>query len=500
MTAAVRSGEGGSGAEPVSRTGPWLDRRVWIVGAGLLAVNLAIKLHGLEGQGLWFDEAVSIRNAREPIDLARRMASDASPPLYGLLLSSWLAVWGDSLAAARSLSAVLSSMTAVGVLAIGSRFLSVEAGLVAASLFTTARAQLFFAQEARPYALVGLLCVASYYAFLELFRRPSRSAAWALAIANAALLYAHYVAGLALVAQILAALAAVRTAPRALRLYVASQVATALLFAPCAIWVVLHWPPPMSGWAVAPTPDRMLYVLDILAGSPILLVIQAVIVGLSFASGAGAIREVAASGRMAAAPSTQLVLALWLLVPLAGGYLVSQAVPVFLHRYLLFASLGLVLLVGRGVWLVRARGAARALLACALIALSVVVAARQPLSRPDWRGAAEIVRSASGPRTVAIVSPPYQVLPFAFHLSPAAFADPERMVDRLAEERVLGLTLAAAVDVAPRLAADRLVLAVSEEFAPVPADLVPRLAGAGFALAAERRLDRVAVLTFERQR
>jgi hypothetical protein len=90
-------------------------------------------------------------------------------------------------------------------------------------------------------------------------------------------------------------------------------------------------------------------------------------------------------------------------------------------------------------------------------------------------------------------------VPFAFHFSPAAFADPEKMADRLAAEGVIGLPLRAALDAAGQLQTDRLVVAVSEEFGPLSPDLVPRLADAGFAVASERRLPGVAVLVLDRR-
>jgi hypothetical protein len=489
-------------AAPASAPGA-IDRHARALLVAVVAANLLLKLPAMDAQGVWFDEATSIRLAQQPIDLAARMAADASPPLYGVLLSLWMRVLGTSLESVRALSVALSAATAGALFAFGRRFVGPEAGLLAAVLFTTSRVQLHFAHEVRPYALVGLLCVLSFLAFLRLFRDGGRSAAIALALANAALLYAHYLVALALVAQGIAALAAMRSAPLAFRRWLASQAGAAALFLPCAAWVWLHWPPPMAGWDVAPDAGRLLHVASVLAGSAPLLGASAVLLLAAAAWGRLADRGDAAPAAAGAearpSPAVGLVLWLWLLVPIATGFAVSQLVPIFLHRYLLYVSLALVLLLGRAIVALPVPPAVRVAIAAGLAFASFATHLRAPILRPDWRGAAAIVQAERRPGSVVVVSPPFQLLPFAFHYSRAAFDEPGAGLSaRLAQERVIGLRLDDALRAAPDLPTDRVVLAVSEEVAPLSDEAVTRLRESGFGIVEARRLPGVAVVVADR--
>ena len=75
-------------------------------------------------------------------------------------------------------------------------------GLVAAALMTIDPTAVFYATEARPYALVQLLAAVHIAVFAELVSRPKRSIR-ALWVATAALLfYLHYTAALLIPAEL----------------------------------------------------------------------------------------------------------------------------------------------------------------------------------------------------------------------------------------------------------------------------------------------------------
>jgi hypothetical protein len=101
LNAATR--EDSSAAPP----GTSLDVRARIALAAILGAAAVLRFADLANVGLWFDEANTYSIARGTADeIVARLRDDASPPLYYFLLHGWIAIFGASEAALRSLSAV----------------------------------------------------------------------------------------------------------------------------------------------------------------------------------------------------------------------------------------------------------------------------------------------------------------------------------------------------------------------------------------------------------
>jgi mannosyltransferase len=85
------------------------------------ALALALRVWKLSDKNLGLDESISWNlTTRSVSRLIAWTAADVHPPLYYLLLKGWLWIFGDSLAALRSLS-VISSLIALYLLSGWSR-------------------------------------------------------------------------------------------------------------------------------------------------------------------------------------------------------------------------------------------------------------------------------------------------------------------------------------------------------------------------------------------
>jgi len=467
----------------------WLERHATPVALALFAVNLALVLPRIGVQSIWFDEAVTLSNAQQPFDAARYMAADATPPLYPLLVHLWMRVFGVTIESARALSVLASAASVVLLFELGRRFLGARSGLFAALLLSCSRCQLFFALEARAYALVVLLCIASFYVFLALLEAPTRRRVVLLGLLDAALLYTHYVTVFALVAQGLAALLVLRRSPATFLAFVASQAIVVVLVLPLALFVATLWPLPMAGWLATPGWRSFPVELAKLVGSDLLLALESVLV-------LGGAAWLARWGGATPAEWGRLqVLALWVLAPLLAAFAVSFAVPMFLGRYLIYAAPGIFLLVGAVAARLPVTRALSATLVVALCALSLAHAYREPLVRPGWRDAAVAARDGLRGDGMVIVVPAYQLLPFAYHFAPRHFADPARLPELLAAERVVGV--AHLTDVAPFAASGRdLTVLFPEAMAPDVPALRAQLATAGYRDAGRRDLPGLVLLRF----
>jgi len=137
----------------------------------LLAVMLAFALdvYRLDGQSLWYDEGVSAfmvhRDVPAILDAAAR---DIHPPLYYLLLRLWAPFAGASEFALRFPS-TLASVASVALLArLAGRLWGGGPALFAALFLAIAPFGVAYAQEARMYALVATLVLASFVCFERL--------------------------------------------------------------------------------------------------------------------------------------------------------------------------------------------------------------------------------------------------------------------------------------------------------------------------------------------
>jgi mannosyltransferase len=232
---------------------------------GLLLVLVLLLAAGLrffriDAQSFWNDEGNSARLAERTVDLILEGAKgDIHPPGYYLLLHYWRALFGQSEAALRGLSAVSSLVLVAFAFSVGRRLFEDEiAGLGAAVLVAINPFQVYYAQEARMYALLALWAMASSWAILVWIQDRHRG--WPLiayVLSATAGLYTHYAFPFVMLAQVLAVaswLWRARTrddTAKWLFLWVSALAAVALLYLPwlpTAWGQVTSWAPPREAY------------------------------------------------------------------------------------------------------------------------------------------------------------------------------------------------------------------------------------------------------------
>ena len=155
-----------------------IQRRVSVEVLAVGCVTLlcvALRVYHLGAASLWTDEVFS----RYYVDLfglhyifTTGLSTEATPPTYSLLLKAWMAVWGDSAAAMRSLSTVASALCVPVTYMLGRELVGRATGILAAVLFALSPISLYFAQEARVYALFMLTTSAALWAVAVFLRDP----------------------------------------------------------------------------------------------------------------------------------------------------------------------------------------------------------------------------------------------------------------------------------------------------------------------------------------
>lgn len=126
---------------------------LWII---LLGAGLVFLIYNNTHEGIWLDETSSVGYASHPInELLRLVQYDSHPPLYYIMLSAHVAIFGKSLFALRTFSAFgIFALAALGAGPVR-KIAGEKCGMVFTFLVFITPASLIFGQEIRMYSWAG---------------------------------------------------------------------------------------------------------------------------------------------------------------------------------------------------------------------------------------------------------------------------------------------------------------------------------------------------------
>jgi mannosyltransferase len=413
----------------------WRDRAfvpVLIVAAVIaMVVSFAIGLQ----QSVWFDEAYSIMLAQQSTDQLLYLTSlDTHPPLYYLVLQAWAGLFGFGEAALRSLSVLAMGGALVTAGLLLRRMFGGRIALMVLPFLALAPMLLRYGFEIRAYALAGLIGIVATYVLVAALQAKKR---------NQWLLYTLY---------------AVLVAAGTLTLYY-----LVLLWAAHLVWLVwqarrnkqsiwkspwlialagsvvlfLPWLPvfisQISNGALSPvtqalTLDTMLSIVTFMfiyqpvwqVGAFMSLVVVALIVMMT-----RFLLRAFASVDKDHRPYI-LLLALYVLVPVAILAVVSLVKPMYLERYLSHVLIGGYMLVGVVIAMVALKSSGRKTIIAGAAVLAVLVVGVihlaevgnfnfQRLQKPMVKQAAAGLAGCSPDQTI-LAADPYVAIELAYYL------------------------------------------------------------------------------------
>mgnify|MGYP006283205403 CR=1 FL=1 len=252
------------------------SRRFYVLLLALL-LGAALRFYRLDAQSFWSDEGNAARLAERSVKLIVEGAGgDIHPPGYYLLLRAWRDLTGGSEFALRAFSALCGVLTVALAAALGCRVGGPRSALGAAFALAVHPLAVYYSQEARMYALLGLLAAATLWIAARWQQSPRRDwpAAGALFLALTLGLYTHYAYGF-VVLGVNAAFVAVWLGRRPrewrrLLIWAGAHLGAALAFLP---WLpnalrVTGWAPPdlNSGQALSEMTRALLVGITLPAG------------------------------------------------------------------------------------------------------------------------------------------------------------------------------------------------------------------------------------------
>lgn len=339
-----------------------LARKLWLQRIALPTDSMAVRLHygaltvicavgawlrltALNRQSLWFDEIDVVVRAQQPLTIVFRtfVREGENGPLYNLLLALWVRLAGVSEIAVRFPSAVVGVLTIPLLYVLARSMGGSSAGLYAAGLLAISPYHIWYSQEAKMYALLIFLAVASTLALSQALAQNTRYWWVAYVVVTSLMFYTHVVSVLVFAAHALYGLLSFTRWPGRLRPWSIAALALTLPYLPIALWAmrvvggeVTTWQPDVSLWqalrisAVKFAVNRADSQLETRAA--LLYTVLACLGILAFA-------------RRRSGSRTWLLLLLWSSVPVVGLWLVSLRQSVFSDRYASTALPALLILV-----------------------------------------------------------------------------------------------------------------------------------------------------------
>ena len=409
---------------PLAALAAFVRRRDVAVVTALAAGGLVLRL--LASRGIWLDEATSIQQAQMPLgDMLELMRStDVHPPLHPVVLWGTVRVLGAGELAVRAPSLLAATALIPLLYVVGRELYDRRAGYAAAALGAVAPFAVWYAQEARMYALFMVFALLALYFQVRVLRDGSRSRDWiGYALAAAALVYTQYFGLLFVAVQQLAFLVAVARGHLPVGRTLAWNVLPVLLVVPLAPFALDQFAanesggrgfqqPSQAGGSVEPgTAPGAYAALTNVAWAVLGYHSNATMTALAALWPLGLLLALSLLGR-GRSWATMLVVACAVL-PAIGLFALGQLKPfVFEVRYFIGMVPLALLLIARGLTSWALRPAVAGLACAAAVATLGLGLADQQLngSNPrvyDFREAVHAIEQRARPGDVIVYSPKY---------------------------------------------------------------------------------------------
>lgn len=390
---------------------------------GLTSLALVLRLYRLGQESIWFDESLSAFFASLPFnEMIQSMLEEGlqHSPIYYIFLRPFAAT-GFNEFNLRLLS-VLFGVASIPLLALlGRLFAGNRVGLLAAALLAVNPYHVWYSQETRMYAMLGLVAIAAMYYFsLNIFSTP-KNRNWVLIalILGVGFNLHHFIFFIPLV-QFIFLLATFKHNYHLLRYWAASVFGAGIMLIPW-ILIVLNWGKfygasgasgvanpsvdlsdlfqTFANFSIGNTQEVNFIVITILS---IFLIIT--ILGISRFS------------------SIKLFLVIWLIVPPIITLAISTRVPMYMDRYLIVSFPAFLILLSYGLMNIRQKLyqqiAILAVLGSMVFGVSQVYFNDVIYERTDWRSVGnylEEIAATSNPKIFTLFWQNLVPLHFYYH-------------------------------------------------------------------------------------
>ncbi len=163
--------------------------------AALLVLAAALRIYHLAFKSISIDESIGFFYAIDTLPhVIAFTINDVHPPLFYILHHFWIAFFGTSEAAIRSISIFWGLASIWGIYKLGSLLFNRNVGLLAAFLLTISPWHIWLCQNARSNSMLMFLAIANIYSFYQIISTMEKKWYSIYGIITLTAIYTHYFA------------------------------------------------------------------------------------------------------------------------------------------------------------------------------------------------------------------------------------------------------------------------------------------------------------------
>lgn len=229
----------------------------------ILLLAVVLRLYKADYQSIWLDEVLTMIDADPDLSLSHFYEGilfwEYIPHLYFLLNRIAFEIFGFSTLVARLLSALIGVLGVYSIYLLGKVIYNKKTGLIAALLLAVNIFHISYSQEIRPYGMLFLFTVLSFYRLVIFIKNPSLKNAVFYGLFTGLILHAHFFGVITIFSQCLLLLYFLIVSKKEnkgnfLKKSVVAGIVTFLIFLP-AIEAFIHVVEMSSFWFDPPKQD-----------------------------------------------------------------------------------------------------------------------------------------------------------------------------------------------------------------------------------------------------
>lgn len=172
----------------------WFKQNYWLV--IILFVAAVLRFYKADFQSLWLDETLTMKDSDPSLTLKQFydgiMFWEFIPHLYYFILKYVFSIFGYTSLVARIYSGIIGIVGVYSVYLLGKELISKRGGLLAAALMSVNIFHIMHSQEIRPYGLLLLFTVLSFYRLSIYLKNPIRKNAIYYGLFAGLIIHAHF--------------------------------------------------------------------------------------------------------------------------------------------------------------------------------------------------------------------------------------------------------------------------------------------------------------------
>lgn len=420
----------------VSQASKQFLTKYWLLPYFIIAViNFSIRFWGLSDESLFGDDAFSAFQSQQPLsNIYKNLLFDRNPPLYFFLLHFWIKLFGLNVFYMKGLSVLFTTGTAILLWKISVKYFNQLTGFLVSVFFILANGWMEVSHELRSFAMVGFLTVLSFIFYLDIIKQNRKYAIFGLAITNLLLLFSHYIAFCIPIIQLIGSLFYAKTNGKGFKYFIYSQIMAFLLYLPWIKIVIENIPEAGNFWLFTPGIPELASVFRNISGNPFIWkthsFILIIFAGIFIFDKKKRLLKKEFDFRVA------LVLLLWYLLPIFVTFLLAQYTPIFRFKYVIYTSLGLLLLISYLISVLKVNLLLKTLLILFILWTPFLIFKPKIKIFENWESTVPKVLQQKDDNTVVLICDWAKHREFAYYYNKEIFKDYDNIIPELRRQNI----------------------------------------------------------------